>query len=135
MSVAQIQEFLAELESHCYSTAIATFANSCEQHFAIDLHRSGNLVNYGYQIGSKELFITKLFKGCLPRGSLVLRSFTDEIDPLTNLPIKELRGYVLDYNNQIFKFEKISPSMMFACQNTDAKTNEPLPLEQSVKYC
>jgi hypothetical protein len=135
MSQFQIQEFLAELESHCYTSAIATFTNSEKQHFAIDLHRSGNEVNYGYKIGAKELFIAKIFSDCNPCGSLVLRSFTAEIDPLTNFPIKELRGYILTYNNRNFEFEKISPTIMFACQNTDAKTGEPLPFEQSVKYC
>lgn len=102
MSQFQIQEFLAELESHCYTSAIATFANSKKQHFAIDLHPSRNQVNYGYQIEAKELFIAKLFKGCTSCGSLVLHSFTDEIDHLTSFPIKELQGYILTSNNRNF---------------------------------
>lgn len=130
-----IKEFLAELESHCNSTAIATFLNSDRQPFVIDLQRQGNKVIYGYQKGHKELFLNKLIWGTKPHASLILRSFTSEIDEITNLPIKELRGYVLKQEDEQLEFEKITPTMMFACHNTDAETGEPLPLEQSVRYC
>lgn len=130
-----IIRFLEELESYCYKTAIATFVGSHGKPFVIDLQRQGSRVTYGYQKGSKELFMAKLLNGCNPSGSLVLRSFTSEIDELTHLPIKELRGYVLRYEDDKLEFDKLSPSVMFACQNTDAQTGEPLPLEQSVRYC
>lgn len=130
-----IIRFLEELESHCYKSAIATFAGSQGKPFVIDLQRYGSRVTFGYQKNVKDVFITKLLLDSNPTGSLILRSFTPEIDELTQLPIKELRGYVLRYLGDKLEFEQLSPTDLFACQNTDAKTGEPLPLEQSVRYC
>ncbi|NES84319.1 MAG: hypothetical protein F6K10_24530 [Moorea sp. SIO2B7] len=130
-----LKEFLDELESHCSGAAIATFLDSDGQSFAIDLNREGNRVTYGYERNAKNLFMAKLIEGCVPHGSMVLRSFISEIDQLTQLPIKELRGYFLTNENNTLEFEKIPPNTMFACQNTDAFTGEPLSLEQSVRYC
>ncbi|MFW6357918.1 MAG: hypothetical protein ACOC0N_01680 [Chroococcales cyanobacterium] len=127
--------FLRELESHCLDKAIATFLNSEGEAFVIELKRRGKWVKYGNQWGKKAQFIDLLLSGTKPSGSLVLRSFTSEFDELTQLPIKELRGYVLSHWGSDLEFEKLPPNIMFACQNTDAKTGEPLPLEQSVRYC
>ena len=135
MSENSLVAFLAELESHCSSTAIATFLDSEGEVFVIDLHRHGNSISYGYSVGHKEIFINRLLWHCNPQASLILRSFTAEIDDFTKLPIKELRGYVLKNTNNTLEFEKLSPTTMFACHNTDAETGEPLPLEQSVRYC
>lgn len=130
-----LEQFLTEIESHCQSKAIATFLSSEGEPFVVDLQRKGDRITYGYQRGVKELFLAKLRNGTNPSGSLVLRSFTSEIDEFTQLPIKELRGYVLQRQGNNLEFEKLSPEVMFACQNTDTKTGEPLPLEQSVRYC
>jgi hypothetical protein len=135
MSENSLVAFLAELESHCSSTAIATFLDSEGQVFVIDLNRHGNSISYGYKVGDEGEFINRLLWRCNPQASLILRSFTAEIDNLTKLPIKELRGYVVKNTNNTLEFEKLSPTMMFACYNTDAETGEPLPLEQSIRYC
>lgn len=130
-----VNSFLAELESHCLSIAIVTFLDSEGEPLVIDLERLGQEVIYGDDWGTKELFIAKLLVSCKPSGSLVMRSFTTEIDEFSQLPIKELRGYVLkNYRNDL-EFEKLPPHTMFACHNTDAETGEPLPLEQAVRYC
>lgn len=130
-----LETLFSELESHCYTTAIVTFLNSREESFVIDIQRNENGFQYGYQPNHKAIFIKSLIEGCQPHGSIVLRSFTDEIDTPTKLPIKELRGYIIEQQDQVFRFEKIPSNLMFACQNTDAQTGEPLPLEQAVKYC
>lgn len=130
-----LAQFLQELESHCSEKAIATFLNSEGECFVVDLTREADKVKYGYARHTKALFSQKISQGCHPYGSLILRSFTTEIDQLTQLPYKELRGYILKYFDDRLKFEKLSPEMLFACQNTDAETGEPLPLEQSVRYC
>lgn len=135
MKIQGLNEFLEELESHCHSKATATFAGSDGNGFVIDLERKGHQVCYGNKPGVRELFLTKLASRCKPAGSVVLRSLTSETDPLTTLPVKELRGYVLQREGNRLQFQKLSPEMMFACQNTDAETGEPLPLEQSVRYC
>lgn len=124
-----------ELESYCNSTAILTFLDSEGEVFVVDLTRKHNRVNYGYQKGIKELFILRLVQGVTSQGSIILRSFTDEIDQYTNLPMKELRGYLLKLEGDRIEFDKLSPNMIFACHNTDAEIGQPRFLEQSVGYC
>ena len=135
MQIHGVRSFLQELESHCDSIAIITFLDSDGQSWVIDLKRQGHKVSYGAACESKELFVAKLIVGCQPYGSLILRSFTSDMDEFTKLPIKELRGYMLKGDGKDLEFEKLSPNEMFACHNTDAQTREPLPLEQSVRYC
>lgn len=135
MQVPGVTSFLQELESYCFSWAIATVLDSEGHPLVINLKRQGQEVIYGDSWGVKELFIAKLVFGCNPSGSLILRSFTPEFDEFTQLPIKELRGYILKGDGDNLEFEKLSPNAMFACHNTDAETGEPLPLEQSVRYC
>lgn len=135
MQIPKVRLFLEELESHCDSTAIITFLDSDSQSWVIDLKRQGQKFIYGTDLATKELFVAKLISGCQPYASLILRSFTPDIDEFTQLPIKELRGYFLKGDGKDVEFEKLSPNAMFACHNTDAQTGEPLPLEQSVRYC
>jgi hypothetical protein len=135
MPTMGVMSFLQELESHCNSLAIATFLDSDNEPLVIHLKRQGQQVIYGESWSIKELFVAKLLVGCKPSGSLVLRSFTAEIDEFTQLPIKELRGYILKGYGDDLEFEKLPPTTMFACHNTDAETGEPLPLEQSVRFC
>lgn len=135
MKLHGLNELLAELESHCPKRAIVTFLGSDGYPLTIDLDRQGDQVTYGYEAHTKELFLRQLETQCDRVASLILRSFTDVIDPIAQLPIKELRGYVLKRQGNRLEFEKLSPERMFACQNTDSQTGEPLPLEQSVRYC
>lgn len=130
-----VQAFLQELELHCLNYAIATFVDGNSEPFVIHLTRQEEVVSYGEHWGTKELFTAKLLVSCKPSASLILRSFTLEIDEFTQLVIKELRGYILTSNGNDLAFEKLTPKEMFACHNTDAETGEPLPLEQSVRYC
>lgn len=135
MQTPGVNSFLQELESHCSSRAIATFLDNNGEPMVINLERQGQYVMYGADWGIKELFTAKLLISCNPSGSLILRSFTPEIDEFTQLPIKELRGYILKSDGNNLEFEKLPPTAMFACHNTDAETGEPLPLEQAVRYC
>lgn len=130
-----LSSLLLELESHCTSSAIVTFLDSDGEVFVVDLERKKNQVKYGYQKGIKEVFMLRLLRGVKSQASIILRSFTDEVDQYTNLPIKELRGYILRKEDDRIEFTKISAKMMFACHNTDAETGEPRSLEQSVRYC
>ncbi|MGI0482913.1 hypothetical protein ACN4EE_19275 [Geminocystis sp. CENA526] len=130
-----LSSLLLELESHCNSSAIVTFLDSDGEVFVVDLERKKNQVIYGYQRGVKEQFMLRLLRGVQTQASIILRSFTDEVDQYTNLPVKELRGYILQRKDDRIEFNKISAKMMFACHNTDAETGEPRPLEQSVRYC
>jgi hypothetical protein len=102
--IESVIAFINEIESHCYSQAIATFLPSNDQPFVIDLVRKGQKVKYGYRSGMREKFIKKLISECQPIGTLVLRSFTAEIDEITKLPIKELRGYIIDSDGQNWQY-------------------------------
>lgn len=135
MDIPGVQAFLQELELHCLVYAVATFLDSDGEPLVIHLNRQQEIVTYGEYWGTKELFIAKLLVSCQPSASLILRSFTPEIDDFTQLPIKELRGYILTKNGQDLEFTKLTSREMFACHNTDSETGEPLPLEQSVRYC
>ena len=135
MIMESIIAFINEIESHCDHQAIATFLPNNQQPFVINLVRQGDRVKYGHKRNMREKFIKKLISECQPIGTLVLRSVTTEIDELTHLPIKELRGYIMQSDGQNWQYQKISPTEMFAAQNTDYRTGEPLPLEQSVRYC
>ncbi len=130
-----IEEFLAEIESHCYQHSIVTFLKSDGEVSIYDLELFGNIFLYNRHPKNRKKFISELLNYSTPVGSVVLRSFTAEIDQLTKFPVKELRGYVLRGYEHYLAFEKLPPETMFACQNTDAETGGPLPLEQSVKYC
>lgn len=130
-----VMSFLQELESHCHSRAIVTFLDSDDDPLVIDLERQGKQVIYDEDWGIKELFIAKLLVSCNPFGSLILRSFTSEIDQVTQLPIQELRGYILKSKGNDLEFEKLPPNALFAYHNTDAQTGEPLPLQPGVRYC
>jgi hypothetical protein len=135
MSASGLNSLLQELESHCDSVALVTFLNSGNEPMVVILKREGEEVTYGDHWGVKETFVANLLGGCIPSASLILRSFTQEVDELTQLPIKELRGYILKGDGYDLEFEKLPPNTMFACHNTNAETGEPLPLEQSVRYC
>jgi len=135
MLVPGVSSFLHELESHCCSTAIVTFLDCDGEPMVITLKRKGQNVSYGDYWSTKEIFISRLLFGCNPSGSLILRSFTPDIDEFTQLPIKELRGYILRGDGDDLEFEKLSPSAMFACHNTDARTGEPPPSEQAIRSC
>lgn len=135
MNPPGVRAFLQELESHCLEKAIATFLDGDGNPLVMNLQRQGQNVIYG-RWGIKELFVAKLLAGCQPTGgSLILRSFSTEIDPYTQRPVQELRGYILTSQPDDLEFEKLSPNALFACHNTDATTGEPLALEQGVRYC
>jgi hypothetical protein len=128
-----VMALVQEIESHCLGKAIVTFLCQEDQVVVYELQRENESIRY--RNSDRVQFIIHLLRGSNPFGSIVLRSFTSQKDELTQLPIKELRGYFLEGNGTDLSFEKLSPEAMFACQNTDVKTGEPLPLEQGVKYC
>lgn len=135
MTLQGLNQCLTLLESHCHSSGLG-FLGSDGQSWAIEVdHSPGTKVTYGLEAHTKELFLRQLQTQCNPVAAIFWRSFTAEIDPLSQLPIKELRGYVLKRQGDQLEEEKLSPEKMLACQNTDAQTGEPLALEQSVRYC
>ena len=83
-------DFIQEIESHCITTAIATFLDTEGEIFVVDLQRDNNYIKYVYKSYIKEQFLFRLQNGVRPNASLILRSFTSEINKFTKLPVKEL---------------------------------------------
>ncbi len=126
-----LHNFIREIELYCYTTAIVTFVTMDGKELMLDLQRKGDKVKYGYQRHAKEQFMARLLQG----GSLILRSFTEERDAESQLPIKELRGYVVTAQDQDLSFVRLLPDDLFWASNTDAITGEKLPPQRAVRYC
>lgn len=132
-----MKKLIADIEYYCYSSAQLTIIGTLVETMTLkfDIFRDENaeivydLDNY---YSPKKMLL--MFLHSCQTGGIVLRSLTDEIDEKTGLTIKELRGYFFS-NDPDFLFEKQSPTQMFAAQNTDHQTREPLPLESDVRYC
>lgn len=126
-----LNKLLEELESFCYTTAIATQVGYDGGQFVVNLRRKGQRVIYGHEPGTREAFMLSILKG----GSLLLRSFTAEKDPENKLPVKEIRGYVIVVAEQDITYQKLLPDDMFWASTTDARTGERISMEKAVRYC
>ena len=125
-------DLLGELEKYTYSTSIITFISAITtQPLSMDLERTGQRIRYGYAPDHKRLLMRMLQTG----GALILRSFLTEIDPASNLPVKELRSWFLLKEGGTVLVNRLDADAMFTASNTDAETGERLPIETSVRYC
>lgn len=82
------------IESHCATTAMALLFPDQGGALHVELRRQDNEIVffYGYKSeGIKDWFISRASNHQPSR--LIIRSLTAEIDPATQLRIKELRGY------------------------------------------
>lgn len=87
------------IESYCATTAIATLFPDVGGAIHVELQRRHTQVIFSYggaSAGVREWFISHL-AACVS-GVLVLRSLTTEIDPATQLRVKELHGYTIHSN-------------------------------------
>jgi hypothetical protein len=128
-----LNEFIEELEHYCYTTTIVTFLNRMGQEFRLDLKREvrSDRVRYGYVAGLKEVLKARLQQG----GIIILRSFTEEIDSQTHLPIKEIRGYVITTQNNDIIYQRLLPDDLFWSSTTDPHSGKRLAPEPAVRYC
>lgn len=140
---------ITELDGHIIKHGIITFVSAGMTNVEIwDVKRkkkNGKLF-FGTSRRHNLLFPVK-FVTAIAQGSemsLVVRSFTEEYDDETGLPIKELRGYTVWLHDEIGErgekamrvyFRMISAKDMAHASNTDAVTGEPLKPEEAVIYC
>lgn len=100
---------------------------------------NGELV-YGDYPGSDEghrLLEAMLLRGlALGGGSMILRSLLYEIDSASGLPLKELRGWVLNPSGSDLEqaVERQSPSAIKQAFAVDATTGQLLAVEPAVLY-
>lgn len=128
-----VNSFIDELERFCYTSAIVTFLNRAGEKFRMDLQRDTetDLINYGYIEGLKELLKIKLTEG----GIVVLRSVTAEIDPNTQSPIKEIRGYVIIPLDDDINHHRLPADDLYWSSNTNPFSGQRLEPEPAVRYC
>jgi len=67
--------------------------------------------------------------------SIILRSFRREIDDLTGLPVKELRGYVVNMSEGKIMYRQLTARELFEAHTTDPATGERIEPEPAVIYC
>ena len=128
-----LMKFMEEVERYCYTTSIVTFLNNESIEFVIDLKRKAlsNRIKYGYVSGSRLLLYANLLQG----GVVILRSFTQEFDESSQLPVKEIRGYLVTVADNDIMYNRLLPDDLFWSSNTDPASGERLPLEPAVRYC
>jgi hypothetical protein len=67
--------------------------------------------------------------------TILLRSFRREIDEITRLPIKEIRGYIARIEGLHLKFTQLSARELLEAYTEDPKTGKALEPEPAVIFC
>ena len=174
IEIVGYDDLINELDSHIIKQAIITiFTTSTstaktetnQQPEKWDVKRTekkkknGKQLFFGTTNQQNKLFPTKLKTALAEQKEvvLILRSFTEEYDDETGLPIKELRGYIITTKNEItsndnqentttttkkrrsgkmkIHIQMISAYNLAQASNTDPQTGQPLKPEKAVIYC
>jgi predicted transcriptional regulator len=67
--------------------------------------------------------------------SVILRSFRAEVDGLSGLPVKELRGYVVIMDKDKIEYKQLSARELMEAHTTDFTTGKRFEPEPAVIYC
>ncbi|MEM4969791.1 MAG: hypothetical protein QXE01_00900 [Sulfolobales archaeon] len=159
------KEFLEEIERHIYSDAILTIAGTklSRPRSWRDLQNAViELYNMGLEkIGDQEIIkwdAKKLKDGFVIYGAnprlwpdfyrwfkesllqskiltILLRSFRKEIDEITGLPIKEIRGYIVHIEGSNLRYTQLSARELLEAHIKDPRTGEKLEPEPAVIFC
>jgi len=131
-----IDAFMYELDKHISSKAILTYLsrNGTE---TWDITRKRGKLFLGTNSSQNARFKSILSKVVRSSQivSVIVRSFTSEIDPASGFPVKELRGYLLSVENEQLKWYMIDAEDMMESHNTDSISGNKLEPEHSVVYC
>ncbi|MFZ8823366.1 MAG: hypothetical protein ACO2O0_04340 [Desulfurococcales archaeon] len=159
------KEMLEEIERHIYSTAILTISGTklsrprswgrmpdeIVEAFGMGLDRDEDMeiikwdarrlkdgfIVYGANPHLWPDFYT-WFKESLLQSrvlTILLRSFRREIDEITRLPIKEIRGYIARIEGLHLKFTQLSARELLEAYTKDPKTGKALEPEPAVIFC
>jgi hypothetical protein len=154
-----LTQFLAEAEKYCYTRAILTCVlKNTGQPLSVDMEKQNQkensdpavaVIKYGYTANIREWFLGSLLSG--GGGGVILRSFLQETDPTTGFPVKELRAWDIQVqeepkvgwaNEKVqriesvkLQIERLTPDDVYWASNTDSLTGKKLPPEAGVRYC
>jgi hypothetical protein len=131
----ELEDFLNELATHVTSSGILTlaFGNDAQ---AWDVERvKGGLV-FGVNSAQNALFRAKLYGLLASEGvGAILRTFTDQRDEITGLPIKEIRSYFIRRNGSEVEWMQFSAQETEEACGTDAESGNIIPRERAVVFC
>ncbi len=147
--VIGLDGLITEFDGHIIKHGIITFVSmgmTNVQKWDVKRTKENGKLFFGTSKRHNLLFPVKFVSALVERTemSLIVRSFTEEYDDETGLPIKELRGYAVWLEDEIgdegkkvmrIRFRVISAKDMAHASNTDAETGEPLKPEEAVIYC
>jgi len=163
--VGGLSEFLSELESHVIEVAILTITGSKLARpstwrglddgaiiaMGMGLEKAGDLEAIKWDVtraGPNEFVygtnphLWPEFYGWFVESlrssevlSIILRSFRKEVDELTGLPVKELRGYVVSMSEGKITYRQLTARELFEAHTTDSATGERIEPEPAVIYC
>jgi len=127
------------LQDCVYTTAILTLSPAPapgQSQWDVKKADNGDLI-LGTEPNHTLLFWAKLTRLVYENEQigLILRSFTERIHQPSGWPIKELRGFALKREGSNVTLSCLPLGYLFAAQNTDSKTGEPLTPETAVEYC
>lgn len=160
-----LRDFLEEIESHVYENAIFSVLGDRLARPRSWRNLSDNIIqalNIGLEkIGGLESMkwdIKKMRNGAVVYGSnpklwpdfyewlvesikmnnnlvVILRSFRKEIDEITKLPVKEIRGYITFIQEGSLRYIQLSAEELLEAYTRDPETGERIKPEPSVIYC
>ncbi len=114
---------------------IITLTDQDQRWFEVDVSRQGA---FGYQLGTKELFLAKLMNAFSGRGTIIIREFlpVKVKRVLSNgkemwIPEKNLYGIVLQKGEWI----GLSKEELQKCYARDTSSDSPIDQDEGVRYC
>jgi len=133
------QEFAKEIGKHVSKSGMITFSSKHlgTQRWAVEKRKNGEL-RFGIDMSQSSFFPAEFLRIVSQEKfvGLVLRTFTEEKDDATGLPMKELRGYsvFLDGGRKI-RFRQLSAREVAEASTTHYQTGKFLAPEKGVIYC
>ena len=134
MRLSFVTKLTQTIESHCATTAIATLFPDVGGATHVELQRRHTQVIFSYggvEAGAREWFISHALKH--QPAQLVLRSLTTEIDPATQLRIKELHGYTI-HQDQLFEIGADELARMWCGRGNVADVARVARVE-AIRFC
>ena len=131
----KLDDFLSELATHVTTRGILTLASSNGAQ-KWDVERvKGGLV-FGVDSAQNALFRARLYGLLASEGvGAILRTFTDQRDEVTGLPIKEIRSYFVRRNGSEVEWKQFSAQETEEACSTDAESKKIIPRERAVVFC
>lgn len=163
--LAGFREFMEEIERYIYDTAILTISGTklsrprswsgmsdeVIESFGMGLHRAEDIeiikwdakrLKDGFVVYGSDPRLWPDFYGwfresILKSGYLTIfvRSFRSEIDEITKLPVKEIRGYIAYIEGDHLRFTQLSAKELAEAYTKDPRTGEALEPEPAVIFC